>query len=118
VRYGDFARPARSPQGVSLLIAIACVFLAPPLMPFVWATLAPARATYWRARLLQIAVAILVLAALPLLAVIVASALGLTRDPNPNPIGPGLIFTAGVLVSAALALVSVVKTWLALGRDA
>jgi hypothetical protein len=27
----------------------------------------------------------------PLLAIITAAELGLTRDPNPNPIGPGLL---------------------------
>jgi hypothetical protein len=35
---------------------------------------------------------LLVVGATPLLVVIVAAELGLTRDPNPNPIGPGLLF--------------------------
>jgi hypothetical protein len=36
--------------------------------------------------------ALLIVGATPLLAVIVAAALGLTSDPDPNPIGLGLLF--------------------------
>lgn len=35
--------------------------------------------------------ALLVLGTGPLLLIIVAAGLGLTSDPNPNPIGPGLL---------------------------
>ena len=35
--------------------------------------------------------ALLVLGTGPLLAIIAAASLGLTSDPNPNPIGPGLL---------------------------
>lgn len=43
-------------------------------------------------RLVQAGLALLILGSGPLLAVIVLAALGLTRDPNPNPVGFGLLF--------------------------
>ena len=42
-------------------------------------------------RLFWIGLALLVIGTGPLLLVVVASELGLTRDPNPNPIGFGLL---------------------------
>ncbi|HUO89690.1 MAG TPA: hypothetical protein VMU08_10980 [Rhizomicrobium sp.] len=41
---------------------------------------------------LLLGIGLLVVGAGPLLAIIVAASLGLTSDPNPNPIGPGLLF--------------------------
>ena len=38
-----------------------------------------------------IGLALLVLGTGPLLLIVVAAELGLTSDPNPNPIGPGLL---------------------------
>jgi len=43
-------------------------------------------------KLFWIGVALLVLGSGPLLLVIAASSLGLLSDPNPNPVGPGLLF--------------------------
>jgi hypothetical protein len=40
----------------------------------------------------RIGVALLMLGSGPLLFIIVAAAIGLWPDPNPNPIGPGLLF--------------------------
>jgi len=37
-------------------------------------------------------VALLILGSSPLVFIIVAAALGLWPDPNPNPVGPGLLF--------------------------
>jgi hypothetical protein len=42
-------------------------------------------------RLFWIGIALLVLGTGPLLLIVVAAELGLTNDPNPNPIGPGLL---------------------------
>ena len=42
-------------------------------------------------RLFWIGLALLVLGTGPLLLIVVAAELGLTSDPNPNPIGPGLL---------------------------
>ena len=42
-------------------------------------------------RLFWIGLVLLVLGAGPLLLIVVAAEVGLTSDPNPNPIGPGLL---------------------------
>ena len=42
-------------------------------------------------RLFWIGLALLVLGTGPLLAIVLAAELGLLNDPNPNPIGPGLL---------------------------
>jgi hypothetical protein len=42
-------------------------------------------------RLFWIGIALLVLGTGPLLLIVVAAELGLTNDPNPNPIRPGLL---------------------------
>lgn len=55
--------------------------------------------------LIRIGVAILVLGSRPLFLIILAAGLGLTRDPNPNPISPGLLpfltFWPGVILTFA-----------------
>ena len=42
-------------------------------------------------RVFWIGLALLVLGTGPLLLIVIAAELGLTSDPNPNPIGPGLL---------------------------
>lgn len=40
----------------------------------------------------RVGLGLLIVGAAPLLFIIVAAAVGLWPDPNPNPIGPGLLF--------------------------
>lgn len=49
-------------------------------------------ADYLRSWWLRIGLGLLIVGAAPLLFIIVAAAIGLWPDPNPNPIGPGLLF--------------------------
>jgi hypothetical protein len=56
--------------------------------------------TYLRSRWVQAGLVLFVFGTGPLLAIIVAAAMGLTSDPNPNPIGPGCL--AGVTFWPAL----------------
>ncbi len=47
---------------------------------------------YWQSWWVRTGVGLLVVGTGPLLFIIVAAAVGLWPDPNPNPIGPGLLF--------------------------
>jgi len=46
---------------------------------------------YWKSGLVRVGVGLIVGGSGPLLLIIAAASLGLTSDPNPNPIGPGLL---------------------------
>jgi hypothetical protein len=46
---------------------------------------------YWQSRLVKTGVLLLVFGSGPLLLIIVAAAIGLWPDPNPNPVGPGML---------------------------
>jgi len=46
---------------------------------------------YLRSRLVKVGLALLILGTGPLLFIIIAAAVGLWPDPDPNPIGPGFL---------------------------
>jgi hypothetical protein len=46
---------------------------------------------WWRSRWFRVGAVLFVLGSGPLLLIIAAAAVGLWPDPNPNPIGPGLL---------------------------
>ena len=46
---------------------------------------------YLQSRLVKIGLGLLIVGTAPLVFIIAAAALGLWPDPNPNPIGPGLL---------------------------
>jgi hypothetical protein len=46
---------------------------------------------YLQSRLVRVGLGLLILGTGPLLFIIVAAAVGLWPDPNPNPIGPGFL---------------------------
>jgi hypothetical protein len=60
---------------------------------------------YWSSRLVRWGSILFVVGCGPLLRVIIAATIGLTRDPNPNPIGfgilAGLTFWPSVIMVAA-----------------
>ncbi len=60
-------------------------------------------------RLFWIGVAVLVLGTGPLLLVILAAALGLTDDPNPNPVGPGLLAFVSFWPGVVLTIIGLVQ---------
>ena len=47
---------------------------------------------YLQSRWVKVGLGLLVLGGFPLVFIIVAASVGLWPDPNPNPIGPGLLF--------------------------
>ena len=94
------------------LLTLLCTVLAPPLAPFVWiAASGDERPIYLRSSWVRAGLAVLVLSALPLLVVgAFGYELGLTSDPNPNPIGLGLLFVAGALLGAILTAIGALTT--------
>jgi hypothetical protein len=60
---------------------------------------------------LLLGIGLLLVGAAPLLFVIIAADLGLTSDPNPNPIGPGLLFFATVWPALGWIAFGVVHWW-------
>ena len=47
---------------------------------------------YWQSWWVRAGIGLLIVGIGPLVFIIVAAAIGLWPDPNPNPIGPGLLF--------------------------
>ena len=64
----------------------------------------------WRSRLFFAGAALFVLGTGPLLAVIALAGLGLTKDPNPNPIGFGLLAAITFWPSLVLMVLGIVTT--------
>jgi len=52
---------------------------------------------------------LLVLGSGPLLAIIAAASMGLTKDPNPNPLGPGLLAALTFWPSIIMIVVGAIK---------
>lgn len=69
-------------------------------------------------RWIQIGLALVVLGWGPLLAIIVLAAIGVWPDPNPNPIGPGLLFFFTAWPAVICLVVGVVRVQLRQSKDA
>jgi hypothetical protein len=111
---GQDAVPPTPPSALRVPVTLLLVPLAPPLALAAWVLLSGShRATYLRSGWVRAGGATVVVAALPLLAIIVLAQVGLWPDPNPNPVGPGLFFFAGGALGLVCALVGVLKVALA-----
>lgn len=83
---------------------------APPLALVSWILLSGGkRELYFRSRWIRAGAATLAIGALPLLIVIVLAKVGLWHDPNPNPIGLGLLFVAAAVLASILTLVGILR---------
>ncbi|HLC41983.1 MAG TPA: hypothetical protein VJO34_10220 [Methylomirabilota bacterium] len=92
---------------VALLLAIT----VPPLAIVAWILLSgDQRKIYWQSWCIKGGLAIAVIGSLPLLVVGIAAELGLWPDPNPNPIGFGLLFVFSVVLGSLVALFGVLWT--------
>lgn len=101
-----------SPAWPSAPVLFLCV-LTPPLGLLAWVLGSAAhRATYLGSWWVRTGLTLLVLGSAPLVAIIAAAKVGLWPDPNPNPVGPGLLFfCAGVLATGCLAIGAVWVWW-------
>jgi hypothetical protein len=99
-------------------VLILC-FLVPPVGLLAWVLAnREQRADYLLSRWIRAGLTLLVVGSAPLVAIILAANLGLWPDPNPNPVGPGLLFFfSGVLGTLCLAI-GAVRVWLSLSRPA
>jgi len=70
-------------------------------------------ADYLRSWWVRVGLGLLVVGAAPLVFIIVAAAVGLWPDPNPNPIGPGLLFFFTFWPAVLCLLIGVVRVRLA-----
>jgi hypothetical protein len=73
-------------------------------------TAAIARKTRLTSRLLWIGLALFVLGSGPLLITILLASLGLTRDPNPNPVGFGILALFTFWPSVILIVIGIART--------
>ena len=83
-------------------------------MPISGARDAPAAASvrpagYWQSRWVRTGVGLLIVGAGPLVFIIIAAAVGLWPDPNPNPVGPGLLFFLTFWPAVLCILVGVIR---------
>jgi hypothetical protein len=99
------------PSPLRLPVAIVLGLVAPPLGAIAWIALSGShRPLYWRSGWIRAGLFLIIGTALPLLAVVVATAMGLTSDPNPNPIGLGLLFFFGGIVGMVLIIIGIIVT--------
>jgi len=62
---------------------------------------------YLRSSWVRVGIGLLIVSAGPLLFIIAAAAIGVWPDPNPNPVGPGLLFFLGFWPAVICILVGV-----------
>ena len=62
-------------------------------------------------RLIRTGLALLIIGSTPLFAIIIAARLGLTSDPNPNPVGPGMLVFLTFWPSIGLILAGMFSVW-------
>ena len=95
---------------------VLCV-LAPTVGLLAWVFgSGAARPAYLRSRWVRAGLALLVVGAAPLVAIILAAKLGLWPDPDPNPVGPGLLFFFSGVVATVCLAIGVALVWLELRR--
>src|SRR4030095_295536 len=90
------------PSSVRMPVAVLLGLVLPPLGVLAWIGLSGSqRRDYFQSNGVRAEISIVVSAA-PLLLIIAAAWLGLWPDPNPNPVGPGLLFFAGAAIGTIL----------------
>jgi len=105
----DYSASPVPPSPYRWPVTIVLTILAPPLGLAGWILLSGSdRAVYLRSPWFKAGVAIICLGALPLVIVGLLSWLGLLSDPNPNPIGLGLLFMAATALGCIAILIGIV----------
>jgi hypothetical protein len=98
------------PSSLRLPLTILLAVTATPLALAAWIMLSGGqRAAYLRSGWVRLGAVVLAAGALPLLAVGGLAAIGLWPDPNPNPVGLGLLFFAAGVLACILILIGVLR---------
>jgi hypothetical protein len=99
------------PSPYRLPITILSAILGGPLALVVWIWLSGSqRVSYFQSNWLRAGVAVIAVGSLPLMLTILATDLHLLTDPNPNPVGFGVLFFLSVLLGSVLVLAGMVRT--------
>ena len=110
--------PRRSAGGPSVLVLLLCV-LAPTIGLLAWILgSGPERPAYLRSWWVRAGLTLLLVGSAPLVAIIVAVKVGLWPDPNPNPIGPGMLFFVSGVVATVCLAIGAVWVWFDLRQPA
>ena len=100
---------AAPPSPYRLAATVTAAVIGGPLALIVWFCLSGGRRThYWRSPWVRAGLATMLAGALPLLLTILAASLHLLADPNPNPLGFGLLFVFSAVLGSALVVVGIV----------
>ncbi len=93
-----------SPSSLRIPVAVLLGLMLPPLGVLAWIGLSGGsqRRDYLQSRWVRAGISIVVVSAAPLIFIIAATWLGLWPDPNPNPVGFGLLLVAGGAVGTML----------------
>lgn len=91
-----------------ITLLLACFF--PPFGLFAWILLSGSdRRVYFRSPWIRGGIALICLGVLPLLIMVLLSWLGLLQDPNPNPIGFGLLFVTMGFIGCLTILIGIIR---------
>jgi hypothetical protein len=66
---------------------------------------------YWSNRLFKVGAIIALVGWSPLLLIIALAGIGLWPDPNPNPIGPGLLFFLSFWPAVVCLAIGAIQVW-------
>jgi hypothetical protein len=92
-----------SPSSFRMPVAVLLGLVMPPLGILAWIGLSGSqRRDYLQSNWVRAGISIVVVSAAPLIFIIAAAWLGLWPDPNPNPVGPGLLLFVGGAIGTML----------------
>ena len=99
------------PSQYRVPLTILSAIIGGPLALIVWFWMSGSqRAGYWRSNWVRAGVAMIVGGALPLLLTILAAKVHLLADPNPNPVGFGVLFLVSVILGSIVVLAGIVRS--------
>jgi hypothetical protein len=92
-----------SPSSFRMPVAVLLGLVMPPLGVLAWIGLSGSqRRDYLQSNWVRAGISIVVVSAAPLIFIVAAAWLGLWPDPNPNPVGPGLLLVVGGAIGTIL----------------